>query len=195
MARLGYVATRTLVVCSMHAKDRLLPRYRVAGRPPSWGMRRVGGADLGGNDRQDHGQLGARGRHRGRLGRELGRRRPRHDREGRGDGTEEDPVAGTPYTLFSASIKRWFAGSGDSEIIIKQTGDESVEVEDDPLLKPGETAVLFLRDYSPGHYFIVGGPPGRFHVDGKQRLLPLPAGMVRTPGSLPSLPAALGVSR
>src|SRR5487761_1710802 len=38
------------------------------------------------------------------------------------------------------------------------------QIADDPLFKVGERVVLFLHEYSPGRYFVVGGPSGRFEL-------------------------------
>lgn len=54
------------------------------------------------------------------------------------------------------------------EIVVHQTGgtvgNTRYEVTDDPLFNAGEHVVLFLQQYSPGHYFVIGGPTGRFEV-------------------------------
>jgi len=34
----------------------------------------------------------------------------------------------------------------------------------DPLFRVGEGAVLFLHQFGPGQYFVIGGPSGRFEV-------------------------------
>jgi hypothetical protein len=56
-----------------------------------------------------------------------------------------------------------------ASIIIHQTGGRSGgtlhQVCDDPLFRVGEEAILFLHQFSPGHYFVIGGPSGRFEVD------------------------------
>lgn len=54
------------------------------------------------------------------------------------------------------------------EIVIHQTGgvvgNTRFEFLDNPLFHTGEHVVLFLQGYSPGHYFVIGGPTGRFRV-------------------------------
>lgn len=45
-------------------------------------------------------------------------------------------------------------------------GNRRYEIQDDPLFQQGEQAILFLHEYSPGHYFVIGGPTGRFRVQG-----------------------------
>lgn len=58
----------------------------------------------------------------------------------------------------------------DSSIIIHQTGgiinNIRYEVDDDPLFQLGERAVLFLHEYKSGYAYVVGGPTGRFTVQG-----------------------------
>ncbi|HKS70959.1 MAG TPA: hypothetical protein VJQ45_11085 [Ktedonobacterales bacterium] len=39
-----------------------------------------------------------------------------------------------------------------------------MEITDDPLMHVGDHLFLFLHQYAPGHYFVVGGPSGRFAV-------------------------------
>jgi len=55
-----------------------------------------------------------------------------------------------------------------TQIILHQTGaadqTQSVEVRDDPLFSVGDQVVLFLHEYNPGHYYVLGGPQGRFHI-------------------------------
>jgi hypothetical protein len=57
-----------------------------------------------------------------------------------------------------------------SAIVVDQTGgiigDSRFEVADDPLFQVGEHVILFLHEYSPGHFFVIGGPTGRFEVLG-----------------------------
>lgn len=53
-------------------------------------------------------------------------------------------------------------------IMLHQTGaivgNARYEMGDDPLFNPGEQVVLFLHQFAPGQYFVVGGPTGRFRV-------------------------------
>lgn len=77
-----------------------------------------------------------------------------------------------PYTDFTFSPTRILYDPHHSlagqSLLIHQTGGliegQQVSVDDDPLFQVGEQAVLFLREYSPGHYLVVGGPSGRFHL-------------------------------
>lgn len=92
----------------------------------------------------------------------------------------------TPYTEFSVTVQsvlfahasvqaRDLSGntlSPYSTFIVHQLGGTSyrqqqpvqMEVADDPLFTVGDQVVLFLHQYSPGHYFVEGGPSGRFSV-------------------------------
>jgi hypothetical protein len=58
--------------------------------------------------------------------------------------------------------------SSSSTITIHQTGgrlgNTLHQVCDDPLFRVGEEAILFLHQFSPGQYFVMGGPSGRFEV-------------------------------
>lgn len=58
--------------------------------------------------------------------------------------------------------------SANTTIIIHQTGgmvgSTLFQMEDDPLFQVGEQAILFLHEYSPGYYFVLSGPVGRFVV-------------------------------
>jgi hypothetical protein len=55
-----------------------------------------------------------------------------------------------------------------SNITIHQTGgcigDTLYRVDDDPLFQIGEEAILFLHQFSPDQYYVIGGPSGRFEV-------------------------------
>lgn len=63
-----------------------------------------------------------------------------------------------PHHLFNSS----------SSVTIHQTGGRVGstlhQVCDDPLFRIGEEAILFLHQFSPGQYFVMGGPSGRFEV-------------------------------
>jgi hypothetical protein len=80
-----------------------------------------------------------------------------------------------PYTDFGFTVQRILlrprSGSPVSvggTVEIHQTGaassDVITEVEDDPLFRIRDRAVLFLHEYSPGKYFVIGGPSGRFSI-------------------------------
>lgn len=106
-------------------------------------------------------------------------------------GQDPDPFDRTPYTSFTATVRRWLMGTGDATIQIKQTGDTSQQVDDDPLLKVGEVAVVFLHEFAENKYYIVGGPTGRFHLDDQDHLVPLPGGVLHDRDSLSTLAAQL----
>lgn len=92
------------------------------------------------------------------------------------------PLVGTPFTDFQFQVSvviygpKSRLGTGVT-ILLHQTGASSggqiVEVSDDPLFTIGEKAVLFLHEYSPGRYFVVGGPSGRFNVSATGLVLPI----------------------
>ena len=74
------------------------------------------------------------------------------------------------FTDFDYVVEEWVSAPAGvamlpDAISIHQTGGivngRNVEVTGDPLLVPGERSVLFLRQYAPGQYFILGGPTGR----------------------------------
>ncbi len=79
---------------------------------------------------------------------------------------------GLPFTDFNVRVERVLHDSAHrlvgTSVTVHQTGGlfngKQVEVEDDPLLRPGERVVVFLHEYRPGSYFIIGGPSGRFRV-------------------------------
>lgn len=77
------------------------------------------------------------------------------------------------YTDFTFTITRvlWDPHhqiSGSTSITIRQTGGCTggtlYRVDDDPLFQVGEEAILFLHQFSPGQYNVIGGPSGRFEV-------------------------------
>lgn len=82
---------------------------------------------------------------------------------------DKEDIPFTDYNLEINAVVKGNVNPGDM-IVIRQTGaegsDEIVELDDDPLLKQGETFVGFLR-YSQDHgvYPIVGGPQGRYEVE------------------------------
>jgi hypothetical protein len=60
--------------------------------------------------------------------------------------------------------------SAGATIILHQEGGvvngTLYQADDDPLFQIGEQTIVFLRQYSPGHFFVLGGPSGRFKVSG-----------------------------
>lgn len=81
-----------------------------------------------------------------------------------------------PYTDFAFHVTTWIKSNDGqpSNISIHQTGgtaDGAMQiVDDDPLLVTGTAYVLFLHEYAPGNYFIVGGPTGRLNVSSTGQL-------------------------
>jgi hypothetical protein len=75
---------------------------------------------------------------------------------------------GLVYTDFALSIDAVAYNPSKApvsrEIVVHQTGgvigSTLYEVTDDPLFQSGERVILFLQQYSPGHYFVIGGPTG-----------------------------------
>lgn len=71
----------------------------------------------------------------------------------------------TQATLLDPQYR--LSGTGSS-VIIHQTGgmigSTLYQMEDDPLFQVGEQAILFLHEYSPEHYYVIGGPSGRFRL-------------------------------
>lgn len=99
---------------------------------------------------------------------------------------------GIPYTDYSFAVEQWLKGSPAiaSQILIHQTGGTAsgvtMEVGDDPLLVVGEKDVLYLRQYAPGKYLILGGPTGRNQVVNGQ-VTPMSHGIARD-----GLPSGIG---
>ena len=56
-----------------------------------------------------------------------------------------------------------------TSLVLHQTGGtvngQMLQVDDDPLFQVGDNVILFLHEFSPGHFYVVGGPTGRFVVD------------------------------
>lgn len=94
----------------------------------------------------------------------------------------QDPS--TIYTDFSFRVDKLVAGTKTAPIItLHQMGGsmgfEQEDVKDDPLLVPGERDLLFLKNYAPGRFYVMGGPTGRLLVKGST-LTPLPGGALPT---------------
>jgi hypothetical protein len=84
------------------------------------------------------------------------------------------------FTLHTVRVERVIKGSLPTEssetIIVLQTGGQvdgtMLEVSDDPLMKPGDTLILFLERYQQGFadklagtvFVPLGGPQGRFYL-------------------------------
>ena len=64
--------------------------------------------------------------------------------------------------IIEANLK---AEVKNNSIIIHQIGKAGTqELEDDPLFQSGDSYVLFLREYKPGNYTVLGGPQGKFKI-------------------------------
>ncbi len=76
------------------------------------------------------------------------------------------------FTDFDFTVTRILANPKKSGILgnitIHQTGGTVngllYQFDSDPLFQVGEQAVLFLRQYAPNQFFVIGGPNGRFEV-------------------------------
>jgi hypothetical protein len=83
-----------------------------------------------------------------------------------------EDTPGIPTTLFVFRISQvlWNPHHLTSlaTVLVNQTGgivhNKHCTVSDDPLFQVGEQAILFLHQYSPAHYFVNGGPSGRFSL-------------------------------
>ena len=83
---------------------------------------------------------------------------------------------GIPFTDFEFTVDTLIrsddaALSSGGTVVVHQTGAEQsgtvYESGDDPLFTVGENAVVFLHRYAQGHYYLIGGPSGRFGLDSK----------------------------
>jgi hypothetical protein len=81
-----------------------------------------------------------------------------------------------PFTDFEFTVDTVIrsndtALSSGGTVVVHQTGAKQsgtvYESTDDPLFTVGENAVLFLHRYAAGHYYLIGGPTGRFGFEGK----------------------------
>lgn len=75
------------------------------------------------------------------------------------------------YTNYTFHVDRSIKGpTQGADLLIHQMGGSSglreMTVPDDPQFQIGDTALLFLHEYAPGKYFVLGGPSGRFPVHG-----------------------------
>ncbi len=82
------------------------------------------------------------------------------------------PADGPVYTPVSVSITRvlWnpHNQTAPTSVSLVQTGgmynNSIYQVDDDPLFQTGEQVILFLKEYQPGQFRIIGGPTGRFKI-------------------------------
>jgi hypothetical protein len=88
--------------------------------------------------------------------------------------TESQKEPGIIVSDFTFTVATIVADPGHrvqgATLAVRQTGGvvgtTRYVLEDDPLFQPNERAILFLHEYAPGHYYVVGGPSGRFAVQG-----------------------------
>jgi len=94
-------------------------------------------------------------------------------------------------TLYDPGHRAAATAGTPATLTIHQTGgvvnDELFQFEDDPLFKVGEKCVLFLHEYATGRYMVIGGPTGRFAVDGSGTITPIVSDGVKFSGTLPTL--------
>ena len=87
------------------------------------------------------------------------------------DRTIKDVLPFTDFTVSATDVLydpfHSMQASGGA-ITLHQTGgtinNTTFIVDDDPLFVTGEEVVLFLHQFSPGHYYVLGGPAGRYEV-------------------------------
>lgn len=87
-------------------------------------------------------------------------------------GSTQTMSDGIPFTDFTIRVDQVLHdphNKGDLQsITVRQTGGtvdgKVIAVEGDPLLAQGEQVILFLRQYAPDRYFVLGGPSGHFRV-------------------------------
>lgn len=88
------------------------------------------------------------------------------------DTTSGDGGGATDFSFTVASVlsdpgKRIPQGVGT--VKVHQSGTSAgTQCQEDPLFTSGSMDVLFLREYAPGSYYVVGGPNGRLIVQGGQ---------------------------
>ncbi len=103
---------------------------------------------------------------------------------------------GIPYTDFAFVVESILFDPGNKVqgvggiLRVHQTGgvvaNITKQIGDDPLFRVNEGAVLFLREYKPGFYMVIGGPSGRFQVARSGEITPMDPTGVRFVGSLDS---------
>jgi hypothetical protein len=80
---------------------------------------------------------------------------------------------GIPYTDFEFTVDQVLNDPGHlvtpgAKLVIHQTGGtvngQVHQIGDDPLFQVSESCVLFLNQFQPGHFFVIGGPTGRFEI-------------------------------
>ncbi|GCE29229.1 hypothetical protein KDA_47130 [Dictyobacter alpinus] len=91
--------------------------------------------------------------------------------QGQASPSGQNNLLSTDFTFLISKVlldPHHFLKDSYSKITIHQTGgsigNTLHQVCGDPLFGIGEEAILFLQQLSPGHYFVMGGPSGRFDV-------------------------------
>lgn len=103
---------------------------------------------------------------------------------------------GIPYTDFGFVVETVLFDPGKKVegvggiLRVHQTGgvvaNVTKQIGDDPLFKVDERAALFLREYKPGFFMVIGGPSGRFQVSRSGEITPMNPSGVKFVGSLDS---------
>lgn len=120
-----------------------------------------------------------------------------------GHATDPNGITRTDFAFTISRALKATAGkplAPGSTITLHQTGGKDpsgnvVQAEDDPVFTVGEAATLFLHEYEPGKYYVIGGPNGRFKTTNKAKsgpagsdtVTPLNPETVKFAGSLDQL--------
>lgn len=88
-------------------------------------------------------------------------------------GATLDTTTNIPYTDFTVALDTVVHDPKGRvhgmSVTVHQTGGivngVLYQIGDDPLFQIGEHVILFLHEYEPGKFFVVGGPTGRFKVN------------------------------
>jgi hypothetical protein len=111
------------------------------------------------------------------------------------------PSTGIPFTNFTFAVDKVFHDPGsrvtslNGLLVIHQTGalsgNVTTDLDDDPLFEVGHSAVLFLREYQPGQFAVVGGPQGRYLVSSSGLVSPFNSETVPFMGTEADLATAI----
>lgn len=82
----------------------------------------------------------------------------------------DEPGNNLIFTRFTVSIDQVISGKTSlKEVSVRQLGgqdgSELVEIQDDPLMTMDSEVILFLKEYEPNKFKIIGGPQGRFIIE------------------------------
>jgi hypothetical protein len=83
--------------------------------------------------------------------------------------TGDPPLVFTQF-IFQITRTIWNPKhlAASNQVIVNQTGgivgNDLYEIRDGPLFQQGEAMILFLRQYEPGLFSVIGGPSGRFEL-------------------------------